>query len=49
MIHPHAHKISSINHLMNRVHTYPVTKEWKKDATITQDIFQNNEYNKDLV
>jgi hypothetical protein len=39
--HPHEHKVASINYLINRVHTYPITK----GLNIIQDTLCNNEYN----
>jgi hypothetical protein len=34
---------------MNRVHTYPITREAKEnELNIIQDTFNNNEYNKNL-
>jgi hypothetical protein len=43
------HKISSANYLMNRMLTYPITKEAKeKEVNIIRDILLNNEYNKNL-
>jgi hypothetical protein len=41
---PHEHKIASIIYLINRVHTYPITKE----LNIIQNMLYNNEYNKNL-
>jgi hypothetical protein len=41
--------MASINCLMNRVHTYPITNEEKtKELNIIQDTLYNNEYNKNL-
>jgi hypothetical protein len=43
--HPHKHKVASINYLINRVHTYPITNEEKtKELNIIHDILYNNEY-----
>jgi hypothetical protein len=47
--HSYEHKISSINYLMNRVHTYPITKEAKeRELNIIKDTLHNNEYNTNL-
>lgn len=47
--HPHEHKMSSVNYLMNRMLTYPVTKEAKeKELNIIPNILHNNRYNKNL-
>jgi hypothetical protein len=46
---PATRKISSIDYVTNRVHTYPITKEAKeKELNIIQDTMHNNEYNKYL-
>jgi hypothetical protein len=38
LCHPYEHKIANISYLINRVHTYPVTKEAKtKELNIIQD------------
>jgi ribosomal protein S4 len=38
--------VASINYLMNRVHTYPITNEEKtKELNIIQDTLYNNKYN----
>jgi hypothetical protein len=38
--------VASINYLINRVHTYPITNEEKtKELNIIQDTLYNNEYN----
>jgi hypothetical protein len=47
--HPYERKISSVNYLMNRVQTYPITKEAKEnELNIIQDTLHNNEYNKNV-
>jgi hypothetical protein len=41
--------MSSVNYLMNRMLTYPVTKEAKeKELNIIPNILHNNRYNKNL-
>jgi ribosomal protein S4 len=38
--------VASINYLINRVHTYPITNEEKtKELNIMQDTLKSNEYN----
>jgi hypothetical protein len=46
--HPYEHKISSINYVMNRVHTYPITKAAKEKDLNIKDTLHNNEYNVNL-
>jgi hypothetical protein len=39
------HKISGINYLLKRLHTYPITKEGKDTEINTiKNILRNNEY-----
>jgi hypothetical protein len=45
--HPHEHKISSINYLMNRLNTYPISEEAKKKELNTiKNTLENNKYDK---
>jgi hypothetical protein len=44
--HPHEHKTSSINYLLNRVHSYPITKEGKETELNTiRNTLLHNRYN----
>jgi hypothetical protein len=44
--HPHEHNSSSINYLLNRVHSYPTTKEAKEiELNTIRGILLNNQYN----
>jgi hypothetical protein len=45
--HPLEHKMSGINYLLNRINTYPITKEGKQTETnIIKSILYNNELTK---
>jgi hypothetical protein len=45
--HPYEHKMSSINYLINRMHTYPITKIAKETEKNTiKHILHNNKYDK---
>jgi hypothetical protein len=46
--HPYEHKISSINYLMNRIHTNPIIVK-EKELNIIKDTLHNDEYNINLV
>jgi hypothetical protein len=46
--HPHEHKISSIDYLVNRVHIYPIAKAKEKELNIIKVTLHNNEYNINL-
>jgi uncharacterized membrane protein YjjP (DUF1212 family) len=44
--HMNIHKIPTINYLVNRVHTYSITKEAKeKELNSIKDTLYSNEYN----
>jgi hypothetical protein len=44
--HQYEHKSSSINYLLNRVHSYPITKEAKEiEMNTIRGILLNNQYN----
>jgi hypothetical protein len=46
--HPLEHKMSSINYLLNRVNTYPISNEAKKkELNIIKNTLHNNKYNTD--
>jgi hypothetical protein len=48
--HPYEHKISSINYLVNRMHTYPIKTETKdEEKNIIERILQNNGYNTNII
>jgi hypothetical protein len=48
--HPYEHKLSGINYLLNRLHTYPITEKAKGTIRNTiKNILHNNEYNTDLI
>jgi hypothetical protein len=48
--HPHEHKLSGINFLLNLVRTYPITTEAKQtEMHIIKNILQRNEYNANLI
>jgi hypothetical protein len=43
---PYEHKLSSINYLLNRLHTYPETKDAKEtEVYTTRNIRHKNQYN----
>jgi hypothetical protein len=45
--HPYEYKIASINYLMNKVNTYPITNEAKtREINVIQDTLHNNKYKK---
>jgi hypothetical protein len=47
---PTRHKLASINYVINRVHTYPITKEAKhSEITTIKSILHNNEYDTNLM
>jgi hypothetical protein len=47
--HSYEHKISAINYLINRVSTYPITKEAKKEEVTTiESILRNKNLTKTL-
>jgi hypothetical protein len=49
MTHATHTSINSKHELLNRVHTYPITKEAKtKELNIIQDTLHNNEYSKTI-
>jgi hypothetical protein len=42
--HPHEHKMSGINHLINRMRTYPITRKAKDtERNIIKNILHNND------
>jgi hypothetical protein len=44
--HPHEHKISSINYLVNRSDRYPISKEAKQnELNIIKNTLHSNNYN----
>jgi hypothetical protein len=48
--HPYQHKLSGIKYLLNRLHTYPITKKSKQtDKNTIKTILQKNEYNTNLL
>jgi hypothetical protein len=48
--HPYVHKMSGINYLLNRLHTYPVTEKAKNaKKNIIKNILPNNEYDTNLI
>jgi hypothetical protein len=48
--HPYEHKMSSINHVINRIHTYPITRIAKETEKNTiKNILHNNEYDTSLI
>jgi hypothetical protein len=45
--HEHEHKISSINYVMNRLNTYPISEEAKrKEQKTIKKILENNKYDR---
>jgi hypothetical protein len=48
--HPYEHKLSGIKYLLNRLHTYPITKKSKQTEENTiQNTLQKNKYNTNLL
>jgi hypothetical protein len=48
--HPYEHKLSGINYLLNRLHTYPVTENAENlEENIIKNTVQNNGYDRNLV
>jgi hypothetical protein len=44
--HLHEHKTPSINYLMDRLHTYPITNKAKKmELNVIKSTLHNNKYN----
>jgi hypothetical protein len=44
--HPHEHKRASINYLMNRLHTNPITNKAKKmELNVIKSTLHSNKYN----
>jgi hypothetical protein len=47
---PYEHKLSGINYLLNRLHTYPITEKAKDiEENTIKKILQNNGYDTGLV
>jgi hypothetical protein len=47
--HPNEHKRSSINYLLKRMHTYPISKGAKEaELNIIKNILRNNEYDENI-
>jgi hypothetical protein len=47
--HPHEHKISGINYLINRLHSYPTTDEARKiERNTIKCILYNNAYDTNI-
>jgi hypothetical protein len=42
--HPYEHKLSGINCLLRRLHTYPITEKAKDTENAVRNILHNNEY-----
>jgi hypothetical protein len=48
--HPYEHKLSGIKYLLNRLHTYPITKKSKQTEKNTiNNILLKNKYNTNLL
>jgi hypothetical protein len=48
--HPYEHKLSGINYLLNRLHTYPVTEKPKDvEKNTIKTILHNNKYDINLI
>jgi hypothetical protein len=48
--HPYEHKLSGINYLLNRLHTYQITEKAKyTERNAIKNMLRNNEYNTDII
>jgi hypothetical protein len=48
--HPYEHKLSGMNCLLNRLHTYPITEKAKDaEKNTMKNILHSNEYDKNLI
>jgi hypothetical protein len=48
--HPFEHKVSGINYILNRINTYPLTKEGKQtEINTTKSILHNKEYDINII
>jgi hypothetical protein len=48
--HQYKHKLSGINYLLNRLHTYPITEKAKYiEKNTNKNILHNNEYDRKLI